>query len=294
MLEDKDRYIIEFEDIPRERAHMPELPAGERVKNFEEIEQGFTSEQAQEEAQRCLSCRRCLGCKLCLAACEKDAIVFDQVDETLELEVDSIIITPGIIQPCDQPDQRFGYGNSLNVLTDLEFEGMLHLEGPYGGLILRPSDGEIPNKIAFIYSDEKNSNRNGLSLLLKEAAAAGKKIEGSELWLFSSHPAAKMDGYKSFLEQIAQLTCKSTVPESVVELEDGRTLVVEYMEEGEKRIERFQMIVIATQRKLSDSIKALDDQLGLKLAQHVNPSEESDPVQTERESVSVAGGIATR
>ena len=294
MLEDKDRYIIEFEDIPRERAHMPELPAGERVKNFEEIEQGFTPEQAQEEAQRCLSCRRCLGCKLCQAACEKDAIVFDQVDETLELEVDSIIITPGSIQPFEQPDQRFGYGHSLNVLTDLQFEGMLHLEGPYGGLILRPSDGEIPNKIAFIYSDEKNSNPNGLSLLLKEAAAAGKKIEGSELWLFSSHPAAEMDAYKACLEQIANLTCKNAVPESVVELEDGRTLVVEYMEEGEKRIERFQMIVIATQRKLSDSIKALDDQLGLKLAQHVNPSEESDPVQTERESVSVGGGITTR
>lgn len=294
MLEDKDRYIIEFEDIPKERAHMPELPAGERVKNFDEIEKGFTPEQAQEEARRCLSCRRCLGCKLCLAACEKDAIVFDQVDETQELEVDSIIITPGILKPFEQPDQRFGYGKSLNVLTDLEFEGMLHLEGPYGGLILRPSDGEIPNKIAFIYSDEKNNHRDGLGLLLKEVAAAGRKIEGSELWLFSSCAAEELDAYKSYLEQIANLTCKKAVPESVVELEDGRTLVVEYMEEGEKRIERVQMIVIATQRKLPDSIKALDDQLGLKLAQHVNPSEESDPAQTERDSVLVGGGITTR
>ena len=294
MLEEKKRYIIDFEDIPGDRAQMPEVPAGERVGTYEEIEKGFSPEQAQQEAQRCLSCRRCLGCKLCLAACEKDAIVFDQVDETSEIDVDSIIITPGIIHSHAPLDERFGYGNALNVLTDLEFEGMLHLEGPYGGLILRPSDGEIPNKIAFIYNDEKNSNPNGLSLLLKEAAAAGKKIEGSELWLFSSSPAAEMDAYKACLEQIENLTLKNAVPESVAELEDGRTLVVEYMEEGEKRIERFQMIVIATQRKLSDSIKALDDQLGLKLAQHVNPSEESDPVQTERESVSVAGGIATR
>ena len=62
-----------------------------------------------------------------------------------------LLLHPVSLQPCEQPDQRFGYGKSLNVLTDLEFEGMLHLEGPYGGLILRPSDGEIPNKIAFIY-----------------------------------------------------------------------------------------------------------------------------------------------
>ena len=294
MLEEKDRYIIEFEDIPRERAHMPELPVDERVKNFEEIEKGFTPEQAKEEAQRCFSCRRCLGCKLCLAACEKDAIVFDQAEEIEELEVDSIIITPGAIQSCVQPDERFGYGGSLNVLTDLEFEGMLHGEGPYGGLILRPSDGEVPHKIGFISHDEKNTNRDALGLLLKEAAAAGKKIEGSELWFFSNQPVEEMDGFKECLEQVPHLTCKTAVPESVVELEDGQTLVVEYMEEGEKRIERFQMIVIAAQRKLSDSIKALDDQLGLKLAQQVNASGDGDPLQTGKEGVSVGGGITTR
>ena len=98
MLEEKKRYIIDFEDIPGDRAQMPEVPAGERVGTYEEIEKGFSPEQAQREAQRCLSCRRCLGCKLCLAACEKDAIVFDQVDETSEIDVDSIIITPGRIE----------------------------------------------------------------------------------------------------------------------------------------------------------------------------------------------------
>ena len=294
MLEENDRYIIEFDDIPRERAHMPELPADERVKNFEEIEKGFTSEQAQEEAQRCLSCRRCLGCKLCLAACEKDAIVFDQVDEIEELEIDSIVITPGVIQSFERPDERFGYGSSLNVLTDLEFEGMLHPEGPYGGLILRPSDGEVPHKIGFIYHDEKNSNRDCLGLLLKEAAAAGKQIEGSELWLFSSHPAEELDGFKECLEQVSRLTCKTSVPESVVELEDGRTLVVEYMEGEERRTERFQMIVIAAQRKLSDSIKTLNDQLGLKLAQQVNAGRDGDPPETVKDGVSVGGGITTR
>jgi len=294
MLEEKKRYIIDFEDIPGERAHMPELPAGERVGTYEEIEKGFSPEQAQQEAQRCLSCRRCLGCKLCLAACEKDAIVFDQVDETSEIEVDSIIITPGVIQSCERPDERFGYGRSLNVLTDLEFESMLHGEGPYGGLILRPSDGEIPHKIGFIYHDEKNSNRDGLDLLLKEAAAAGKQIEGSELWLFSSHPVEEMDSYKDSLEQVPHLACKTAVPESVVELENGQTLVVEYMDKGEKRIERFQMIVIAVQRKLSDSIKALGEQLGLKLSQNVNAGEGSSQEETAKSGIALAGGIAIR
>ncbi len=41
------------------RAEMPELPAKARIKDFEEVETGFTQEQARKEAERCLSC----GCR---------------------------------------------------------------------------------------------------------------------------------------------------------------------------------------------------------------------------------------
>jgi heterodisulfide reductase subunit A-like polyferredoxin len=66
------------------------------------------------------------------------------------------------------------------------------------------------------------------------------------------------------------------------------------MEEGEKRIERFQMIVIATQRKLSDSIKTVGEQLGLKLSQNVDASEDNSQEETAKNGIAVAGGIATR
>jgi len=41
---------------PRERQPMPELGAAERVSNFEEVELGYTEEQARAEAARCLEC----------------------------------------------------------------------------------------------------------------------------------------------------------------------------------------------------------------------------------------------
>lgn len=44
---------------PGDRAEMPELKARERTKGFEEVELGFTAEQAKQEAERCLSC----GCR---------------------------------------------------------------------------------------------------------------------------------------------------------------------------------------------------------------------------------------
>ena len=46
------------------REKMPELDAGVRVKNFDEVATGFSAEQAVQEAQRCLQCdlRLLMGC----------------------------------------------------------------------------------------------------------------------------------------------------------------------------------------------------------------------------------------
>ena len=49
----------------KDRQLMPELPAHERVRNFQEVALGFTPEQAILEAERCLQCRK----PLCVAGC---------------------------------------------------------------------------------------------------------------------------------------------------------------------------------------------------------------------------------
>jgi heterodisulfide reductase subunit A-like polyferredoxin len=291
MLEEKKRYIIDFTDIPEDRACMPELSAEERVKNFEEIEKGFTREQAQREARRCLSCRRCLGCKLCLAACEKEAIDFDQKDEESELEVDSIIITPGILKNPAPIDECFGYMKYSNVITDTEFERILHSEGPYGGLILRPSDGEIPRKIAFIYSDEKQISQHSLIPLLKGAAVIRNRIEGSEIWLLSNHAIEAKDSYKSYFDQIPDLISKNCKVLSIKELEESGNLMIEFLEEGKKQKGDFHLVIISTQLQLPTPVKIVGEQLGLKLAKNIDSTEDLSLQQTEKEGISVAGGV---
>ena len=47
------------------RAAMPELPGGERSRNFEEVNLGLSAEQALTEAQRCLQCKN----RACVAGC---------------------------------------------------------------------------------------------------------------------------------------------------------------------------------------------------------------------------------
>ncbi|MDH3949434.1 MAG: hypothetical protein OEV11_00220, partial [Deltaproteobacteria bacterium] len=74
MYEKKERYIVEFQDIPAEREHQIEIEVDERRDNYDEVELGFDEERALREAKRCLSCRRCLGCALCWAECKPEAI----------------------------------------------------------------------------------------------------------------------------------------------------------------------------------------------------------------------------
>jgi len=45
------------------------------IKSFEEVNAGFSEEQARFEAQRCLSCGNCFECDGCFGACPEDAII---------------------------------------------------------------------------------------------------------------------------------------------------------------------------------------------------------------------------
>ncbi|MBV8048621.1 MAG: FAD-dependent oxidoreductase, partial [Paludibacterium sp.] len=49
---------VEIAPIPRDRAHVPELPAESRVRHFKEVDGCLSKEAAYEEAKRCLRCYR--------------------------------------------------------------------------------------------------------------------------------------------------------------------------------------------------------------------------------------------
>jgi Pyruvate/2-oxoacid:ferredoxin oxidoreductase delta subunit len=50
------------------------MPIEERVRGFEEVNLGFSGEEAQAEAERCFSCGTCNLCDTCLTFCPDVAI----------------------------------------------------------------------------------------------------------------------------------------------------------------------------------------------------------------------------
>ncbi|UCB61558.1 MAG: CoB--CoM heterodisulfide reductase iron-sulfur subunit A family protein, partial [Candidatus Bathyarchaeota archaeon] len=93
---------------------------------------------------------KCIGCRTCQEICKAKAVEYEQHDRLVNLRVGSIILAPGF-EPFDATLKgEYGYGRFSNVVTSVEFERILSASGPYGGLVLRSSDGEIPKKLAFI------------------------------------------------------------------------------------------------------------------------------------------------
>ena len=261
MVEERKRYIVEFTDIPKQRQKVDELPVGQRIDNFNQVDLGFTEEVAVEEARRCLSCRRCLGCGLCLAECEKDAIDFGQIDELLDIRVDSVILTRGVVRTYTLTSEDLGYITYENMITDVEFECILSDKGPYGGLLIRPFDGEIPTKIGFICTEE--CGVGALNFAIYEAMMAKKKIDNLEIAFFCQYEDAYVEELERKCDNIPGITVNRGVVNSITEVQSSKNLCLKWSNKGDETEEVFDMIVLSTRSQLPGYIMELVKELDI-------------------------------
>jgi heterodisulfide reductase subunit A len=89
-------------------------------------------------------------CKICEIVCPTKAIRFDQPDEILELGIGAIVIATGFDIKHSDFFPEYGYGKYKDVIDGLQFERLASASGPTSGVILRPSDGQVPKNIVFI------------------------------------------------------------------------------------------------------------------------------------------------
>ncbi len=109
----------------------------------------------------CLNKDGVVVCDKCIKACERQAIKFEMKPEIQEMEVGTIVVATGadVFDPSVLPD--YGYGKFPNVITSLEFERLINAGGPSGGHLIRPSDKQIPKRVAFIQCVGSRSEKTG-------------------------------------------------------------------------------------------------------------------------------------
>jgi len=252
----KKKFIPSFSDIPTRRQKMPHLSLDERRLNFREVELGFTEEMAIAEARRCLSCRRCIGCGLCLAECDQKAIVYDEAPETIKLAVGAIILAPGFDEFDPNRKRDLGYGKYFNVITSIELERIMSPTGPYGGILMRPYDGEVPSRIAFVQcvgSREEGIGANYCSNIccmhaLKQAISAQERIPGLRVKVFHKDIRPYGKGSEAYyLRAKDELGIEFVRAEVAAAEQDEATgnIQLKYRANGQETREEFDLVVLS-------------------------------------------------
>jgi len=91
-----------------------------------------------------------VSCGKCVEVCKYDAFELDAKPVTREIQVGAVIAATGW-KPYDATKlESLAYGTAKNVVTNVEFERLAALDGPTGGRLERPGDGEAPTTVAFV------------------------------------------------------------------------------------------------------------------------------------------------
>ncbi len=85
------------------------------------------------------------SCTLCRDTCPQGAIRLSKEQQSGAMKVDAILVATGF-SPFDPSSKSYGYGQFKDVITNLDADRILHQHGS----MMRPSDGQVPGRIAFI------------------------------------------------------------------------------------------------------------------------------------------------
>ncbi len=247
----------------------------------------------------------CIKCRLCEKMCPAKAVDFDQQPETLKIHVGAIILAPGFEEFDPSLKSEYGYGRYLNVISSIQFERILNASGPFSGKVLRPSDGRIPRKIAFIQcvgSRDAQVGNNYCSAAccmysIKEAIIVKEhvptKLDCAIFYMDIRAYGKEFDAYYNrAIEEYGIRFVRSRVA-SVEEDPLTNNLFVHYVEDEEPRTEEFDLVVLSVGLRPPKNVERLAEVLGIKLNRYdFCQTETFSPVKTTKPGIFVCGAFA--
>jgi heterodisulfide reductase subunit A len=275
------------------RVHMEELPVSTRISDFEEVERGFTAEQAIQEAQRCLDCAVCSECLQCVTVCQRGAIRHDEEKEQFSLQVGSVIVATGfdIFDAHRKPE--FGYGVYPQVITTLEFERLASASGPTAGKITL--NGKSPRKVVFIQCVGSRDRTLGLPncsrvccmAVAKQAHLAHERLPGAEITVFYMDVRAFGKGFEEFYDRVRKegVLYRRGNPSEIIKRGDKLVVRAEDTLLGELVEVEADLVVLAVGMEPRQDARKLASSLNLSLGEDGYFQEKHPKLQTVESSV---------
>jgi heterodisulfide reductase subunit A len=244
---------------------------------------------------------KCIGCGICQEECKAGAVEYDQEEQKIELNVGSIILSPGYSMFDPTLKTEYGYGRCKNVVSSMEFERFLSATGPFAGTVMRPSDGDIPEKVAFIQCVGSRDSQIGneycssvcCMFAMKEAIIAQEHSEGLKSHIFFMDLRAfgkEFDDYYKRAEEEHGIKFTRCRVAEVREVPETQNLIIKYVEDGEVKEEEFNMVVLSTGFKPPENVKEFAEKLGIDLNKYdFCATGVFSPLETSKPGVYVSG-----
>jgi len=246
--------------------------------------------------------KKCVGCGLCKNICLADAINYADQEKEVELNVGAVILAPGVKEFDAELKSEYGYGRYPNVVTSIEFERILSASGPFMGRVQRPSDGDIPRKIAFIQCvgsrDVACGNDYCSSVCCmystKEAVIAREHMSQIEPTIFYIDLRAYGKDFDKYIDRAKEeygvrfIRCRVS---EVEEIPKTKNLRIRYeTEDGRLQEEEFDLVVLSIGFTPSENVKKLAKNLSVELNEHgFCKTQTFHPMETSRPGVFVCG-----
>jgi len=281
------------------RLPMPQLPGAARKVTWDEVNTGFTEEQAVAEAKRCLDCAVCSECFECVRACGPGALLHEERDREFDVEVGAVVMATGFDLHDPGMASEYGYRRYPNVLSALEYERMLSASGPTIGDVKRPSDGEHPTRIAFIQCvgsrDQEHQYCSSVCCMFanKQAMLTIDHVPEAMPEVFLMDMRAQGKGFDAFYQRALErgVSFIRSRPSMIKEDPLTKNLLIDWEDEqGAMRTSEYDMVVLSAGLEPARKAQEAAGRLGIELNRHgFCKLEEFEPMATSREGVFVVG-----
>ncbi len=244
-------------------------------------------------------------CRACEKLCPTGAINFNDKINEITLTVGAVILANGC-EPYDpKPHDVYGYGNSENIVTSLEFERILSSSGPYGGHLVRPSDKKEPKKIAWLQcigSRDVHIGARGYcssvccTYAIKEAMLSKEHSkEPLDTAIFymdiRTHGKDFERYYNRAKDEYGVRFVKSKITH-ILPTDSGDQLIRYFDESGKRVEEKFDIVVLSVGLGSNKSAVDLANAMGISLDTYGFVKTNSfEPVQTSRPGIFVCGAF---
>jgi heterodisulfide reductase subunit A len=245
----------------------------------------------------------CDECRRCVNVCPTQCIDLDEEPYGSRVEVGAIILALGYDLTDVREYEEFGFGRYPNVLHSMQYERLASRSGPTEGIIVRPSDGKVPQRVAWLQCigsrDQKRPYCSSICCMfaIKEAMLAKERLgDDIECRIFVMDGRAFNKEYTHYFE-MAQETyaieythCRVS---SIREDPATHDLILHYPTDDDRLTEeRYEMVVLSTGVEPPAGSAGLAQMLEIDL----NPfgfceTDKFQPLQTSKPGIYVAGAF---